>query len=301
MLNFYQLQTFVTVLNEGSMTAAADKLYLTQPAVSQQIKSLEDELGVELLVRGVRHIKPTIQGELLLESAKKILQMVQQVQVAVKSMGAELKGTLRVGSLNSIGLHLMSGVLSKILKYSPNMQFKLEYNKAEELVKSFKRGQLDVLIVPDLEQEYNVTAEEADVRFLQKEEMWLVGSGKELDIPKQISLKQLNTLPVIQFTGEFPHFNDQLKKELQSRGQECRGVFETSNVGTLKRVIESGLGWGFLPAHSIRKQVKLGRLTRVHIDDFQYSVNLNFYAHKGSQVKNLVDVFFNALQSPDRG
>ena len=57
MLNLYQLTTFVTVISEGSMTAAADKLFLTQPAVSQQIRNLEEELGVELLVRGVRQIK----------------------------------------------------------------------------------------------------------------------------------------------------------------------------------------------------------------------------------------------------
>ena len=57
MLNLQQLSTFVTVISEGSMTAAADKLFLTQPAVSQQIRNLEEELGVDLLVRGVRQAR----------------------------------------------------------------------------------------------------------------------------------------------------------------------------------------------------------------------------------------------------
>ena len=61
-MNFQQLTTFCTVLSEGSMTAAAEKLYLTQPAVSQQIRNLEDELSVELLVRGSRQAKATAQG-----------------------------------------------------------------------------------------------------------------------------------------------------------------------------------------------------------------------------------------------
>ena len=78
MLNLYQLTTFVTVISEGSMTAAADKLFLTQPAVSQQIRNLEEELGVELLVRGVRQIKATPQGEILYEHSRKILHHVQQ-------------------------------------------------------------------------------------------------------------------------------------------------------------------------------------------------------------------------------
>ncbi len=72
MLNLQQLSTFVTVISEGSMTAAADKLFLTQPAVSQQIRNLEEELGVDLLVRGVRQIKSTPQGEVLYEHAKRI-------------------------------------------------------------------------------------------------------------------------------------------------------------------------------------------------------------------------------------
>ena len=53
-------------------------------------------------------------------------------------------------------------------------------------------------------------------------------------------------------------------------GVDLHVIFESSNVGTLKRVVETGLGWGFLPSHSIRKQVKLGRLQRIHVEDFNY-------------------------------
>ncbi|MEZ4871556.1 MAG: LysR family transcriptional regulator [Bdellovibrionales bacterium] len=61
-MNHQQLTTFCTVLGEGSMTAAADKLFLTQPAVSQQIRNLEEDLGVNLLERGVRKVKSTFSG-----------------------------------------------------------------------------------------------------------------------------------------------------------------------------------------------------------------------------------------------
>jgi DNA-binding transcriptional LysR family regulator len=87
MLNLSQLQTFVTVAAEGSMTAAADKLFLTQPAVSQQMKNMEDDLGVELIVRGSKQIKMTAQGEILYEHAKKILSLAQSAEVSIKSIG----------------------------------------------------------------------------------------------------------------------------------------------------------------------------------------------------------------------
>ena len=101
-MNFQQLATYCTVVSEGSMTAAAEKLFLTQPAVSQQIRNLEDEVGSELLVRGVRNVKPTLQGQLLYDYAKKILQLTEQAEVALQAMSNELAGDVKIGTLNSL-------------------------------------------------------------------------------------------------------------------------------------------------------------------------------------------------------
>ena len=100
--------TFCTVISEGSMTAAANKLSVTQPAVSQQIRSLEKELGVKILVRGVRSIRLTVQGQLLYNYAKKILDLTQKVELAMHNMSDELEGNIQVATLNSIGLNLIT-------------------------------------------------------------------------------------------------------------------------------------------------------------------------------------------------
>jgi DNA-binding transcriptional LysR family regulator len=299
-INLYQLQSFVTVVSEGSMTAAADKLYLTQPAVSQQIRSLEEGLGVELLVRGVRHIKPTSQGELLFEQAKKILQMVQQTEASVTMMNAKLSGHLRVGCLNSIGLHLMTGVLGKLLKHNPDIQMRLEYGRVDDLIKLYKKNQIDVLIAPHLEKEFSISLEDIQGRFLQKEDFWLVASGKEQGVPREIRLSELGKHPHILFQGEYQAFHENLNKKIKAAGVDLKVVFESSNVGTLKRVVETGLGWGFLPSHSIRKQVKLGRLQRIHVEDFSYQVDLLFYAQPNEEKQALFDYFYNALLAQDR-
>lgn len=301
MLNLHQLSTFVTVIGEGSMTAAADKLYLTQPAVSQQIRNLEDELGVELLVRGVRQIKPTPQGEVLYEHARRLLQNVQKAEIAVKSMGAELKGHIRIGTLNSIGLHLMSPIVGRIMRHNPDLHIRFDYQKGEELIRSFKKGQLDIIIIPDAESEFGVQMESTvEKKFLVKEEMWLVGSGRDAEIPPQISLKGINEFPLVQFVEEYPGFQKSFAERLESAGVRAASVFESSNVGTLKRVIESGLGWGFLPSHSIKKQVRGGRLTRTHIKDFDYQVDFVFYYHRKSENKVLCETFYQALSQQDR-
>src|SRR6185312_17465955 len=120
--NLQQLTTFCTVLSEGSMTAAAEKLFLTQPAVSQQIRNLEEEMRVDLLVRGVRQVKPTLQGQLLYDYAKRILHLTQQAEVAIQTISQEMVGDLRLGTLNSIGLYLISPIVGLFLKHNSKLR-----------------------------------------------------------------------------------------------------------------------------------------------------------------------------------
>lgn len=300
MMNLYQLTTFVTVISEGSMTAAADKLYLTQPAVSQQIRNLEEDLGVELLVRGVRQIKASPQGEVLFEQARKILQLVQQAEIAIKSIGAELKGQIRIGTLNSIGLHIMSPLMGRLMRHNPELQIRVDYKSGHELVKAFKKGQFDVLILPQVQEEFELTLEHVEEKFLLKEEMWLVVSGKETDIPAQIAVKELSHFPLVSFIEEFPGFNEKLQKLMDGAGINPRPIFESSNVGTLKRVIESGLGWGFLPAHSIRKQVRSGRLNHVHVKEFHYEIDMTYYFHKNSEARQLAEILYQTIATQEK-
>jgi DNA-binding transcriptional LysR family regulator len=301
MMNLYQLTTFVTVISEGSMTAAADKLYLTQPAVSQQIRNLEEELGVELLVRGVRQIKPTAQGETLFEHARKILQHVHLAENAIKSMGAELKGQLNLGTLNSLGLHLMSPVVTRLLRNNPELRVKIEYSRGENLIQRFNNAEIDILILPEIPAQFkNQIQPSTEAKFLIKEEMWLVGSGKDTELPQQINFAQLNQIPFVNFSDEYPAFDKLIQSKVKESGVKLNTIFESSNVGTLKRVIESGIGWGFIPAHSIKKQVRAGRLTRTHVKDLHYEMDLMFYYPNKSEKKVLCETLYQTLSQQEK-
>ncbi|MGZ3690137.1 MAG: LysR family transcriptional regulator [Pseudobdellovibrio sp.] len=291
MLNLSQLQTFVTVASEGSMTAAADKLFLTQPAVSQQMKNMEDDLGVELIVRGSKQIKMTAQGEILYEHAKKILSLAQSAEVSIKSVGAKLHGELRIGTLNTIGLHLMSPVVSRLLKFNPDFKIKVDYAKGEHLIQAYKKGDLDVLVLPEVELNYKTALADSKSQVLFQEEMWLVGSGKDEFYPMNVSLNEIKKIPYVHFCNEFPDFDAKL---LQLTGT-LQSVFESSNVGTLKRVIEYGLGIGFLPSHSIKKQVRGGRLNRIKVSDFDYKLNFHYYYKNAGATSETAQILFQAL------
>ncbi len=296
-MNFQQLKTFCTVLSEGSMTAAAEKLFLTQPAVSQQIRNLEEELNVDLLVRGSRQAKATTQGQILYDYAKRIIAMNEQAQVAIQTVGEAIQGTLRIGTLNSLGLYIISPVVGLFLKHNSQLNIKLDYDDGLTLIDLFHKDQLDVIIIPNAKNEYQVDLENANKKLLMKDEMWLVGTGKDLDIPSDIEMSEINKKPVVRLSEKFPSFQRTLNKKLDDNQCHIQPVFETTNVGTIKRVIESGLGWGFLPAHSIRKHVRSGRMSVIPISDFQYPMDVKFYSKKTENSKrNLVfDVFYRAL------
>lgn len=278
------------------MTAAAEKLYLTQPAVSQQIRNLEDELGVNILVRGVRQAKPTVQGQLLFDYAKKIIALTQAAQVAVQTLGEGVKGSLRVGALNSIGLYLLSPLVGTFLKHNPKVSLQLFYSEGPEVLRKLQKGEVEVAILPDVKSEYGKDVSGLEERPLLKDEVWLVASSRALNAPAQASLKDLEERPLALLKGEYPGFDKRLHDVVEAQNLRLKPSFETNNVGTMKKVIESGLGWGFVPAHSVRKQVRAGRLALIEIPELKHNVNVNYYFRKNDPNMQVIDVFYNALR-----
>ena len=295
-MNLQQLITFSTVISEGSMTAAAEKLFLTQPAVSQQIRNLEDELSVNLLDRGVRHARPTVQGQLLYDYAKRIISLTQQAQVAIQTMGEGIKGQLRIGTLNSLGLQVISTAAASFLKHNTKTQIQLIYEEGPKILQALKAGELDVAILPDVKMEYGEDSTNLDARLMLKDEMWLVASARDFSAPTSISVSELPSRPFISLSERYQGFHLLLKSELEKQNVKLQPSFISNNVGTLKRMIETGLGWGFLPAHSIRKQVRMGRLTAIEVQEIKYAFPVFYYARNQDKDSQMVDLFYKALR-----
>lgn len=295
-MNLQQLQTFCKVLSEGSMTAAAEKLRLTQPAVSQQIRALEDELGAPLLVRGVRNVKPSMQGQILYDYAKKILHLTQQAESAIHTLSQEISGEIRLGTTNAFGLYLVSPVVGLFLKHNSKLSLKLIYGTAEQVVSDMRKGALDMAILPNLKKEFGVEFDRYEEQFLMSDEMWLVGSGRDSGLPTKATIAEINARPLLIDSAAYPGFKRMLQQKADQAKVKIEPVFESDNVGTLKRVVESGVGWGFLPAHSIRKQVRMRRLSHIHVEDLAYQTTINLYSTRSPSVKKVADVFYRAIQ-----
>lgn len=295
-MNLQQLKTFCTVLNEKSMTAAAQKLFFTQPAISQQIRQLEASIGVELFVRGVRKIKPTSQGQMLYEYAQRILNLADQAELAIQTMGVGVSGPLRIGTLNSIGLHLIGPTFSMFLKSNHQVSLQLRYAQGHQLIRMIEMGEIDLAVLPDALEEYGRDPKDCEKLFLADTELCLMASAKNQSLPKSIpSLKEISNRPFVMVSGEYPKFENFLQKEFKKQNIVPKTVFESSNIGTLKRVVETGVGWGFLPSHAIKKQVHTNRLKKIAIKNFHYSMKLVCYRSKACANDTTSEVFLKVL------
>ena len=296
-MDFQNLRTFCAVISEGSMTSAASKMSITQPAVSQQIRQLEKDFGVKLLTRDARKIKPTIQGQLFYETSNKILNLIQQTRNSIQALSHNLSGEqINVSTVNSIGLHLISPIVGSLLKLNNKMRLSLLYGTGEEVIQKMQRNQVDAVVMPDLRKEYGRDFPQFKKTLLFKDPLYFTGSGKDQSLPKSLLFKEIVKYQLIQIENHYLAFQNLFQKKVRENQITIEPSFQCDNVGTIKRAIESGLGLGFLPAHSIHKQLRLGRLKVIEIEDFHYSVNVNFYHKADKQKEKIIEILKLLIQ-----
>ena len=146
-MDFYQLSYFKKVAESRSISRAAEELLLTQPAVSKQIKALEDELGEKLFDRIGKKVFLTRTGEVLYTYAEKILRFVQEARTAVKDMSAECSGELVIGTSDHISLHRLPDLLKKYISAFPKVDLKLRCHRSETILDMVNRNLVDLGVI----------------------------------------------------------------------------------------------------------------------------------------------------------
>ncbi|MCR5382465.1 MAG: LysR family transcriptional regulator [Lentisphaeria bacterium] len=143
------LKYFLAVAQEGSLTAAARRLRITQPTLSRQLKELEDELGRQLYTRGSHHVSLTADGLLLRKRAEEIMDIVGKTKTEFES-AHEIAGDIHIGGGESEAMSLLAKVIGIFRKKHPNVKFHLFSGNAEDVMERLDRGRLDfgVLIQP---------------------------------------------------------------------------------------------------------------------------------------------------------
>ncbi len=188
------LRYFLAVAREGNITAAANFLHLTQPTLSRQIKDLEEELGVQLLIRKSHNVSLTSDGMRLRKRAEEIISMVDKTEAEFASAENAVSGDIYIGGGETRAMHELAEVIKELRELYPDIHFHLYSGNAEDVTERLDKGLLDfgVLIQPADISKYNyINLDEKDI--------WGVIMRKDSPLAEKSSIKKedLLSLPLI--------------------------------------------------------------------------------------------------------
>jgi DNA-binding transcriptional LysR family regulator len=260
-----QLQCFVAVLEEGGFKRATARLGITQPALSYQIKRLEEELGVQVFHRGPGGITPTAAGRVLLEHARQVIAAVREAHQAVRELSNGVTGEIRIGTIKCVGTYFLPRVLGEIRAKHPMVRLKLLHRDSEVLLESLLANELDVALVIDPPLDRRLRHQNVF-----EEEISLVsGPGHPFYGRPSVDLAELQD---VQFVSLSPQTSTGalIRSYLDRLGLSVAPAVSADNVETVKRMVEAGMGVAFLPdmvtSEDVTADGRPGRLARSAIE-----------------------------------
>ncbi len=247
------LQAFVAIAQQGSFSAAADKLCITQPAISKRIALLEEQLDAKLFDRVGRQVVLTQAGNLLLDKATNILHEVQAARRAIKDLHGEVTGKLSIATSHHLGLHYLPPYLREFSSRYPDVKLDLHFLDSEHAYHQVLLGRFDIAIITlALEQDPRINSQE----LWQDQLQFVAAPSHPLATQKNLLLADLSPHQAIM--PDTNTYTTRMIKELFDReGQSLDVTMVTNHLDTIKMMLTIGLGWGVLPSSIIDDQLRV--------------------------------------------
>ncbi|GAA3908263.1 LysR family transcriptional regulator [Halomonas cibimaris] len=245
------LQAFLAVADCQSFSRAADKLHLTQPAISKRIAVLEEQVGVRLFDRINRRIALTEAGHLLRPRARHILLAVDDSRRALANLSGKVGGRLSMATSHHIGLHRLPPLLRRYTQRHPEVQLGLEFLDSEQAYQGVLDGRLEIAVVTLSPEPH----ERLDVVPIWVDRMCFVcAADHPLHRAASLTLGELcqhaSVLP-----GPLTFTRTLLRRRFESEGLRLTASMSTNYLETLKMMCRVGLGWSMLPESMISQDL----------------------------------------------
>ena len=255
-----QLRYFVAVAEDGNISQAAKRIFLTQPALSRQIKALEEEIGQCLLERQAHSIRLTPTGEALLLEARKLLQHADEVLERVRVAGREVR--LRVGYAPSLAAGILSMAVANFTQKHPGARVELFDLSTEEMLSGLESDKLDVALSVGQQRQTRGLSWNPLMRA-----PWQLVVNRDHPLARlsQVTPAEVARQPLLVFCQrDYPEYWDTITAWLRQHGQRPRIAGEYDGLESLMAAVEAGLGVALLTsrtAHRLPKRVRLKKLS----------------------------------------
>jgi DNA-binding transcriptional LysR family regulator len=275
-LENFRLRVFRTVAEHLNFREAAEHLFLTQPAVTQQIKALEEDLGTRLFDRAGKRVALTSQGSVLLAYAKKIATLVSDAEQEVAAPDGKSSGELSLGVSTTIAQYVLPRLLGAFLDEHPRVQFSLHSGNTDAIVQFLLNNKLLLGLIEGPARERGIRTEP----FMQDELVLITPPAFE---PEHISRDQLvssNLLMREHGSGSRRVVEIALKKA-GLKLKSFKKVMDLDSTEAIKSAVEAGLGIGFVSRWAISKELDLGLLKIARVAGLTVARNFSLISRAG--------------------
>ena len=294
MVNLELYRVFYTVAKCGSLTKAAQELYISQPAVSQAIRLLENQLGTTLFNRVHKGMELTKQGgELVFEDVSRALQLLDGVESRLSELKKSAKGTLRIGASETIFQYILADKLVKYHALYPDVKFELLSDVSPITIEQLKTDRCDVgfLNFPIPEDEGIVVRQ--TITLLN--DVFIGGKGFERFRGRQVPLWELQKEPLLLME---PHTvaRSAVDHFCTSLGIRFRPAIEVDSWGFMKKLVAEGMGIGCIPREYMQPEAGDGSIFEIEVSPTMPSRSVGVALPKNTSISYALRAFLELFR-----
>ncbi len=293
-MNLDQIRNFHAVAVHKSFTIAAEKLFRTQPAISTQVRMLEEELGTRLFDRIGKKVYLTQAGNVLLDYAERLLSLHDEAKLAVTEVNATPKGKILIGANESTCLYVLPQIFALFKKKYPDVQISIYRNFSRKVLDKVRGNQLDfgIVTLPVPDRELNILP-------IAEDELWLITSpGHPLAAQSSPNLEDVVSYPFIFHTAGTTR--ERLRKHFRSWWDRLHISMELASIETIKKFVSIGMGVSIVPRSYAEEERRRGTLCLLPLNNLNLIRKLGLIYRKNRYLSRACIVFLEVVEESMR-
>jgi DNA-binding transcriptional LysR family regulator len=288
----FKLKVFKNVAERLSFTKAAEDLFITQPAVTKNIKNLEQEFNVKLFTRKGNKIELTEVGKVVLKYAKLIENNYNILQFEVNAINSKNKGEIVIGASTTISQYVLPKILAIFHSNFKDLRIRLLNGNTEQIEDALLNNKVNFGIIEGLSKKKDIHYQ----RFLDDEIVLVVNNSHKLAARSSISIDEMSSLPLVireKGSGTREVIEHSLKR-MSYRLEDFNVEIELGSTEAIKSYILNSDAFALLSINSIHYELKRNELALIDIEDFEIKRDFNFIFQEGSH-HPIVDLFMDFI------
>lgn len=275
----HQLQIFLEVVKHKSVTKASKELFMTQPAVSIQLKKFQDQFSVPLTEVIGRQLHVTDFGIEVAVMAKRVLNEVQEIKFKTKEYETGLTGSLKISSA-STGKYVMPYFLSDFLNKNPGIDLKLDVTNKTKVIESLKANEIDFALVSIIPDEMNFEEEK-----LVENRLYLIGNNPRFDKNKALIFREPGSAT-----------RHEMEQIFKAKNLNKRKSMELTSNEAVKQAVIAGLGYSVLPVIGIKNELKNKDLYILEMDKLPLKTEWRLIWLKGKKLPPVAQSYLHFIR-----